>query len=128
MERSYLVDTNVIIDWLSGKFLTHQSIFLDNVMNQIPIVSIITKIELMGFNTNSSHEALLKSFLEDSIIINLSDPIVEECISTRKSSKIKLPDAIIAASALTFEYTLLTRNTSDFNSIKGLELLNPHGI
>jgi predicted nucleic acid-binding protein len=42
-----------------------------------------------------------------------------------RQSKIKLPDAIIAATALTENYILVTRNIGDFKHIPGLELLNP---
>ena len=126
MERSYLIDTNVIIDWLAGKFQAHQLSFLNDVINQIPTFSVITKIELLGFNTSMSHEELLRNFINDSLIINLSDQIVNECITIRKSSKIKLPDALIASTAISFNQILLTRNTSDFSSLKGLEIINPH--
>ncbi|WP_368670757.1 DUF5615 family PIN-like protein [Algoriphagus sp. AGSA1] len=66
--------------------------------------------------------------MNGSLIINLSDQIVNECIRIRKSSKIKLPDALIASTAITFNYILLTRNTSDFSSLKRLEIINPHLI
>lgn len=126
MERSYLIDTNVIIDWLAGKFQANQQNFLNDVMNQIPIFSVITKIELLGFNTSIGHEEMLRNFINDSLVINLSDQVVNECIAIRKSSKIKLPDALIASTAITFNHILLTRNTSDFSSLKGLEIINPH--
>ncbi|WP_439489865.1 type II toxin-antitoxin system VapC family toxin [Algoriphagus sp.] len=128
MERSYLIDTNVIIDWLAGKFQANQQNFLNDVINQTPTISVITKIELLGFNTSKNHEELLRNFINDSLIINLSDQIVNECIRIRKSSKIKLPDALIASTAITFNSILLTRNTSDFSSLKRLEIINPHLI
>ena len=43
----------------------------------------------------------------------------------RKKHRIKLPDAIIAATALVYELTLVSRNVSDFRNIEGLELINP---
>ncbi|WPR76400.1 type II toxin-antitoxin system VapC family toxin [Algoriphagus sp. NG3] len=128
MERSYLIDTNVIIDWLAGKFQANQQNFLNDVINQTPTISVITKIELLGFNTSKNHEELLRNFINDSLIINLSDQIVNECIRIRKSSKIKLPDALIASTAITFNSILLTRNTSYFSSLKRLEIINPHLI
>lgn len=45
-----------------------------------------------------------------------------------KISLIKLPDAIIAATAISQQSTLITRNISDFRTIKKLEILNPHAI
>ena len=43
----------------------------------------------------------------------------------RKKQKIKLPDAIIAATALVYELSLVSRNVSDFKNIDGLQLINP---
>jgi hypothetical protein len=47
-------------------------------------------------------------------------------IALRKLIKIKLPDAIIAATALVHNLTLLSRNTHDFKNVPGLTVLNPH--
>lgn len=41
---------------------------------------------------------------------------------------VKTPDAIIAGTALTFNYTLITNNEKDFASIKGLKIINPYKI
>jgi predicted nucleic acid-binding protein len=43
------------------------------------------------------------------------------------SGKKKLPDAIIAATALVYDLTLLSRNSSDFSGINGLKIINPWG-
>ncbi|MFY8003432.1 MAG: PIN domain-containing protein [Chitinophagaceae bacterium] len=43
----------------------------------------------------------------------------------RKNFKIKLPDAIIAATAIVNELTLITRNTNDFKHINILRTINP---
>lgn len=123
-----MIDTNVIIDWLGSKFRPHQMDFLNEIIDQTPVVSIITKIELLGFDTSPDHEALLKDFIGDSSIVNLSDQVVDKCIEIRKTSKIKLPDAVIASTAMIYEHALLTRNTADFSTIKGLKVLNPHLI
>lgn len=56
----------------------------------------------------------------------LYDDIVNKTISIRKSNKIKLPDAIIAATALVYDLTLISRNTSDFKNIAGLQSIHPH--
>jgi predicted nucleic acid-binding protein len=52
--------------------------------------------------------------------------VITQCVSLRKSKKIKIPDAIIAATPLAFGYTIINNNEKDFKGIKGLKILNPH--
>lgn len=66
--------------------------------------------------------------MEDSVVLGLSDDIVEQTIEIKKENKIKTPDAIIAATAILNQLTLILRNTKDFYEIDGLEVLNPHEI
>ena len=61
-----------------------------------------------------------KSFFNDSVI--------ERTIEIRKHYRIKLPDAVIAATALVNNFTLLTRNIVDFKHIENLNVVNPHEI
>ena len=61
-------------------------------------------------------------------IIDYLDEIVDRTINLRKQSKIKLPDAIVAATAMVYKYVLITRNISDFKNIEGLKLLDPHHV
>lgn len=46
----------------------------------------------------------------------------------RKQKKIKLPDAIIAATVLVHGFTIIARNTKDFQHIAGLNYVNPHEL
>ncbi|WP_200837049.1 PIN domain-containing protein [Dyadobacter sp. 3J3] len=58
----------------------------------------------------------------------MSNEIVDKTIDLRKKSRIKLPDAIVAATAIIYNYTLITRNISDFKNIKGLTLINLYDL
>ena len=71
---------------------------------------------------------LLSGFVNDLVVIGLSDEIVEQTIEIRKELKAKTPDAIIAATALVNQLILISRNTKDFDKIEGLEVLNPYDI
>jgi predicted nucleic acid-binding protein len=53
---------------------------------------------------------------------------VDASILIRKKHKTKLPDAIIAATALVYDLTLITRNTSDFKCIAELKTIDPHSL
>jgi predicted nucleic acid-binding protein len=127
MEVKYLLDTNTIIDYLANK-LPQDFInpFFNNIINLKPNISIITQIELLGFNAEKEVEILLHEFVNDCHIISLSNDIVMETISLRKNHKIKIPDAIIAATSLINNYILITRNLNDFNKIDAVKSLNPY--
>ncbi|WP_394996139.1 type II toxin-antitoxin system VapC family toxin [Emticicia sp.] len=55
----------------------------------------------------------------------LDNSIVYKTIELRRLYKIKLPDAIIAATAIVFDFTLISRNDKDFENINGLKYYNP---
>jgi predicted nucleic acid-binding protein len=67
----------------------------------------------------------IQNFISDSLVIELEFPIKLKTAYIRKHHKIKLPDAIIAATALVYDLTLVTRNTKDFVAISGLTIVNP---
>jgi len=58
----------------------------------------------------------------------LDDAITLKTIDLRKSKKIKLGDAIIAATALVHNLILISRNTADFINIEGLDIIDPHNM
>jgi predicted nucleic acid-binding protein len=58
----------------------------------------------------------------------LDEDITKHTIEVRKKYRIKLPDAIVAATALHHGFTLVTNDTADFDRIKGIKLLNPYFI
>lgn len=127
MEQSqYLIDTNAVIDYLGKRMPNKGMNFMNTVINEIPNLSIIAKIELLGFNTVDEHYNLLLSFMNDASVFSLTDNIVDANIDLRRKYKTKLPDAIIAATAMVNNMILITRNTDDFNGIEGLKLINPY--
>lgn len=90
-------------------------------------VSIITKIEFLGWDKHSQHgfESAL-DFISFSNVIPLEDEIADLAISIRRKSRVRLPDAVIAASCLHHDLVLVTRNEKDFKDITGLEIYNPY--
>ncbi len=128
MGQSYLIDTNIISDYLEKSFNENGMSFLKLVLNDTPNISFITQIELLSWKTNLYKENILIDFISFCEIISISDDIISNCIKIRRSKKIKTPDAIIAATALTFDYTIITNNTRDFENIEGLKFLNPYKL
>lgn len=121
----YVIDSNAVIDYLGGLMPQSGMSFMNSIINETPIISIITQIEVLGFNNPAEIEVLLDHFIQDSLVISLNDEIVKTTIAIRKKSKIKTPDAIIAATAIVLDYALITRNTGDFKKINSLKLLDP---
>ena len=88
-------------------------------------VSVIAKMEFLGFN-GFTHDEKKKAreFISFAQIIPLEDIIVERVIEIKQNFKIKLPDAIIAATAMSRDLFLVTRNVNDFKQIT-VNLINP---
>lgn len=112
------VDTNILIDLSEGK---HQiSNYLDG--NSIHI-SVITEIELLGWSRISqAHKEFFKQLIEECHVMDLTSTVKNLTIELKQKHKIKLPDAVIAASALFLDVPLLTRDVA-FEKIKSLNLL-----
>lgn len=98
---------------------------MNDIIDAEPNVSVITKIEVLRFNTSVEIYRILEDFMDVCTVFELNSTVVGQTIAICKSNKIKLPDAIIAATALANNLTLITRNISDFKNIQDLELLNP---
>jgi len=89
-------------------------------------LSVINQIEALGFNFENQEEAQkCLQFVNASTVYALNDQVVNQTIALRKQLKIKLPDAIVAATALTQGLAVLTRNAADFQKIPGLTVVNP---
>lgn len=125
MGERYLIDTNSLIDAQMSRLPKSGLKFLKQIIDEEFNVSFITYIEFLGFkNISKSSE----EFLGLATVLNVNKEIIDICIRLRKSFKIKLPDAVIAATAIHFNLTLVTNNERDFTIISDLNVLNPHKI
>jgi predicted nucleic acid-binding protein len=104
-----LFDTNVLIDYLNTVPQADQELarYSDKA------ISIITWIEVMA-GASRAVEAGTRSFLDDFEILQLDERISEEAAAIRRNHRVKLPDAIIWASARISGLLLVTRNVKDF--------------
>jgi len=118
-----LVDTNILIYHLNGQSVASEYI----IKNYSDIaISIITRIEVLSYSSfDEEQEVKVRHLLDAVQMVRLSDAIAEMTAQLRRQYRIKTPDAIIAASALSEDAELVTRNTKDFLSIEGLIVLNP---
>jgi predicted nucleic acid-binding protein len=124
----YLWDTNTVIYFLQKQFPERAEAFIMRSLKEgQPCVSAITEIELLCWNKASQKDLdTIHSFITDAMIIELEPDIKIKAAEIKKIHKLKLPDAIIAATALVYELTLITRNTKDFSNIPNLKIIDPH--
>jgi predicted nucleic acid-binding protein len=116
MGVSYLWDTNTVIYYLQQQFPKNAEVYVDSLaLNSNPAISAITEIELLFWRSASTNDiSIIESFIDDAFVFELDNPIKRLAASIRKNYSLKLGDAIIAATTLVFDLTLLTRNTADF--------------
>lgn len=122
------MDTNIAIYFLDGKLTPEAQRFLQPILNTHCFLSVITQIELLGWSfATLEDEQQAQAFVATATIFDLSEAVVSTTINLRKTHAIKLPDAIIAATALVHDFTLLTRNVTDFSKLSELTVVNPMG-
>lgn len=113
-----LVDTNIIIYHTNGDSNLEQ--ILDG--NTI-FVSDITEMEIFSFSKLSDNdEGLLRSYFNELIRLSINDQVKTEAIKIRKKSKIRLLDAIIAATAIVYDLVFISADT-DFDRIQDFEYM-----
>lgn len=128
MGQKYLIDTCVVIKYLSEKLPSESILFMDALVDDDSKVSFITKIELLVWNSPIAEDLRIREeFLAGSEIHYINDEIIELAIQIRKNTRIKLPDAVIAATAICNDYVLLSTNDNDFKKVipLGLRYKNP---
>ncbi len=117
----YLLDSNVIIR--ISKRDTKLSNYIESLEAEL-FISVISLMEVLGYNfTNPEEEKLVREIVKSFDVVYLDDVIAYSTIKLRKKIKIKLPDAIIAATAIEYNCPLITANYDDFKNIDELEIL-----
>ncbi len=112
----YLADTNAVIYLLNGNNC------MKPFLHERLAVSVITFMELLSFpGLSAEEENTIRRFLSLCDILQIDEHVREETIRIRRKHKIKLPDSIIAASAMTQELTLITADAG-FTRIENLHL------
>lgn len=133
MGKGFLMDTSVVSLYLQEIYIPEITLFIDDIIKSRLLLSFVTKIELLSYNPPYSDAKVVAykqdivGFIGDASIIGLNDALIDETIRIRKTVKLKLPDAIIAATAIVHDLTLLSDNDSDFVKVipLGLQYLNP---
>lgn len=123
------MDSNVLIDYTALLLPQLGSDFVEQLFNDDFLISIVVKIEVLGFNDIPQKMTAMEEFVSSANIFPLDDKVSQKTIELRRLfRKLKLGDAIIAATALVNDFTLISRNLSDFKQISGLEVIDAHSI
>jgi hypothetical protein len=126
MGRKILIDTNIAIGYIGNRLSLQSMDKLDPVFDGEYHLSVINKIELLGYpDLEQNEEDRFNLLIDHSVLHQIDNKIIDKTISIRKQHKIKLPDAIIAATCLVNGLDVLTHNTKDFENIVGLKVYQP---
>lgn len=129
MAERYLIDTSAVIKYLNESLPISGLKFLDNIVDEESILSFISEIELQVWKpVNSDDLIIYEQFVTNSTIIGLEDGIVAETIRIRKIFNLKLPDALIVATCLVNDFTLIADNDKDFKKVNSLKCVNPNNL
>ncbi len=124
--RRHLLDTNILIYYLVDAIPQESVATIEAIFSSSFRVSIITKIEFLGWRKHTPEGyALAEDFIRSAEVYPLTDTIADCAIKLRRMHGVKLPDAVIAATAIVHGCVLVTRNEQDFARICSLEIVNP---
>jgi predicted nucleic acid-binding protein len=133
MGQRFLMDTSAIAKYLQRAYSAETTLFLDTVLDDGGVISFITQIELLSYNPPQHtqeiaiYKGVLKKLVAGIEIIGIDNDIIAETIRIRKTIRLKLPDALIAGTAIAQNFVLLSDNDSDFEKAipLGLRYENP---
>ena len=127
MGTRFLIDSNAVVDLLDGKLPPASAAWLQAIVQAgNHVLSVINRIEILSPQLLPAERQQFEDFLRATLVVDLPEAVVLETIRIRQLHKRKLPDAVIAATALVFGLPLITRNVADFKAISGLTVIDPH--
>ena len=106
-----LLDTNILIDHLRGIAAARDEI----ARHEAPAISVVTWIEVM-VGAAPPVETATRRFLAGFTLVPIDAAVAERAAAIRRATRLRLPDAIIRASADAHDMLLVTRNTRDFSA------------
>lgn len=120
--RKLLLDSNIVI-YIAKKALSPE-VFIK--ADDALYLSDVSFMETLGYAFSDENEKeAIETLLSVLFRLPIDEEVVQKVISIRQTRRIKLPDAIIAATALIHDCMLITRNISDFSGLPGLVFLDP---
>ncbi len=106
-----LFDSNILIGLLNGT-LTQSALSVAAAQPTLPI-SLITRIEVLA-GAGADTDAAVRQLLDLCFVLPVTPGVADLAASLRRTTRLKLPDALIYATALETGRTLVTLNSRDF--------------
>jgi hypothetical protein len=121
-----IIDSDIFIDFLRNDKKAVN--WLPKQNTDSTLFSAITETELVSgrANNNPRNKQLLMNMLLQFTKIPIDNPLAELAGDIRRQYSISLGDSVIAASALSHNATLITRNTKDFKKVPHLKIMEPY--
>ena len=117
-----LIDSNIIIYAAQPEHENLRQLIAEHT----PAVSAVSYVEVLGYhNLTKADQSLFEEFFASSVILPISQGVIEQAVQLRQERRMTLGDSLVAGTALIHQRTLVTRNTKDFLWINDLEILNP---
>lgn len=119
----FTIDTNILIYYAADDPKAVE--FFETHKNDILYIPSIVIVEFLSYPL-ISREAVIKfqQFISQTVIVNLDYFVAERAADIRKTHKLSLADAVVAASSIITNSSLVTRNVRDFKKIKNLKIVS----
>lgn len=109
-ELNALIDSDVLLDFLDG----YAPAATEIESYRECCISVISWMEVLAGARTEADEDIRRGFLSHFRVVQLTPRVAEEAVALRRKHRLKLPDAIILASAIAENCLLVSRNTEDF--------------
>lgn len=124
-----LFDSNTLIYFLNNSLPPSGNRLVLLGIQERAAFSVITRIEVLGYPAPNEKKRAALHLLGSLTEIGLTEPVLERTIILKQQyRRLKLPDAIIAATALELSLPLITRNVADFSTIANLRVIDPFHV
>ncbi|TAD99129.1 MAG: PIN domain-containing protein [Bacteroidetes bacterium] len=130
MEKKYLLDSNIVIDYLYDQIPSYRIEEMENIFQNSFQMSIVSEIEILGWKKILTDRKIsieeVEEILGTAKIFEVNQKIKQKAIELKQIYQTPTVDAIIAATAIIYELTLVSKNMKDFIRIEELSFFSPY--